>query len=149
MAQGNYDHPSYITTQFMNLGVTTAGASGTSGGWGFSSDLRVRKFTADVRTAGTSATSGNSAILIYIGTSVSGYNLQPVVLTTNTTTATLGTLALGSSTANTVATSTDMNARLVAGGLLQLKNGTDATGVAAITLEYHLDPGATWTGNNP
>ena len=146
MATGNYDHPSYITTQFMNLGVNTAGANGTSAGWGFSSDLRVRKFTAEVRTAGTSATSGNSAILIYIGTSVAGYNLQPVVLTTTTTTATLGTLALGSSTANTVVTSTDMNARLVTGGLLQMKNGTDATGVYAVTLEYHLDPAATWTG---
>ena len=146
MASGAYDHPSYITTQFVNLGINTAGASGTSGGWGWSSDLRVRKFTVDVRTAGTSAAGGNAASLIYIGTSISGYNLQPQVLTTNTTTATLGTLALGSSTANTVLTSTDMNARLFAGGLLQMKNGTDATGVYAVTLEYHLDPAATWTG---
>lgn len=146
MATGNYDHPSFLARMAINLGATTAGANGTSGGWSFISDMRVRKFAAAVRTAGTSAAGGNAVNLIYIGTSVAGFNLNPVVLTTTTTTATLGTLALGSSTANSVSTSTDMNAILKAGGVLQMKNGTDATGVAALTLEAYIDPSGSWTG---
>lgn len=146
MGQGNYDHPSYITRQTFGLGVTTAGANGTSGGRSFISDMRVRKASVTVRVAGTSAAGGNAALVCYIGTSITGYNLSPVVLTTVTTTATLGTVALGSSAAYTVTTSTDMNALLKAGGTLFLKNGTDATGTADVTLEAYLDPSATWTG---
>lgn len=146
MGQGNYDHPSYLTRQTFGLGLSTAGASGTSGGRSFISDMRVRKASVTVRTAGTSAAGGNAALICCLGTSITGYNLQPVVLTTNTTTATLGTIALGSSAALTVTTSTDMNALCRAGSVLFLKNGTDATGVFDVTLETYLDPGATWTG---
>lgn len=148
MAQGNYDHPSYLTRQALILGATTAGASGTSGSFSFISDMRVRKFSAAVRTAGTTTGAASAVALIYIGTSVSGYNLNPVVLTTVTTTATVGTLTLGTSVANAVSTSTDMNALLKAGGLLQMKNGTDATSVASVVLEAYIDPAGQWTGPN-
>lgn len=144
MAQGNYDHPSYVTRQQILLDVTTAGANGTSATTSFISDMRIRKMSVAVRTAGTSATTGNQIIAIYIGTAVTGY--AGTALTTSTTTATLGTVVLGSSTAGVVGTSTDMDAKLIAGGILAIKNGTDATGVAKVTCEMNLDPGASWTG---
>lgn len=149
MAQGNYDHPSYLTRQALHLGASTAGASGTSGGWSFISDMRVRKMSVTVRTAGTSSGAGNSCSLVYIGTMVTGFGTGAgFTLTTSTGTNTVGTVALGSSAAYVVTTSTDMNTRLVAGGTLVYKNGTDATGVYAAMVESYLDPEATWTGPN-
>lgn len=143
-SQGNYDHPSYLTRQAVDMDVTTAGANGTSATCSFISDMRVRKASVTVRVAGTSAAGGNAVNLIYIGTSVQGFT--GTALTTTTTTATLGTIALGSSAAGVVGTSSDMDALLKAGGVLALKNGTDATGTAKVMLEIYLDPSATWTG---
>jgi hypothetical protein len=149
MAQGGVDHPSYLTRQAIGVGVSTAGANGTSGGRTFISDMRVRKAAVAVRVAGTSAGAGNAANLIYIGTVVTGFNTGAgFTLTTATGTNTVGTIALGSSLANAVTTSTDMNTRLVAGGLLQLKNGTDATGTYDVTIEAYIDPAGQWTGPN-
>ena len=148
MAQGNYDHPSYLTRQTIGLGVSTAGANGTSGGRAFISDMRIRNMIAVVRTAGTSSGTGNSAIVLCIGTSITGYNLVPQVLTTNTTTATVGTIALGSQAALTTGTSGDRNTVIKAGSVLAMKNGTDATGVYDVTLEAYIDPSGTWTGPN-
>lgn len=147
-AQGNYDHPSYLTRQAVDMDVTTAGNAGTSAAVSFVSDMRLRSARVTVRVAGTSAGAGNSASLIYIGTSYQGYGTLggTNTLSTNTTTATLGTVALGSSTANTSVAFADMNARLVAGGVLAIKNGTDATGTVKTMLEMYLDPAATWTG---
>lgn len=147
-AQGNYDHPSYLTRQAIGLGVTTAGASGTSAGRSFISDMRLRKASACVRVAGTSAAGGNAVSILCVGTYLSGYatGLIGTALTTNTGTNTLATIALGSSTAYSVTTSTDMDVNIKAGAVLLLKNGTDATGTADITLEAYLDPSATWTG---
>src|ERR1700761_1717552 len=143
-SQGNYDHPSYLCRQACDMDVTLAGANGTSASVSFISDMRLRKAAATVRVAGTSSGAGNQLLFIYIGTSVQGFT--GTALTTTTTTATLGSIVFGSSTANTVGTSTDMDARLVAGGVLAIKNGTDATGTAKVMLEINLDPGATWTG---
>lgn len=149
MAQGNYDHPSYLTRQSIGLGINTAGANGTSGGRSFISDIRLRKASVTVRTAGTSATSGNSAILLCVGTIVTGFGTGAgFTLTTATGTNTIGTVALGSTAALSVTTSSDFNTRVVAGSVLALKNGTDATGVYDYTLEAYLDPEATWTGPN-
>ena len=130
------------------LDATTAGASGTSAAVTFISDMRLRKSSCYVKVAGTSSGSGNQVSIIYIGTSYTGYGTVAGTntLSTSTTTATLYTFVLGSSTAGTVTTSTDINARLVAGGILALKNGTDATGTAKLMMEMNLDPGATWTG---
>lgn len=146
MAQGNYDHPSYITRVSFAMGKSTAGANGTSAGQPLIYDTRVRTMAALVNTAGTTA--GNSAILFAVGQTVTGYNLIPQVLTTSTAlaTTTLGSVTLTTSTANVVAVSTDMNARVLAGGALFLKNGTDATGVYTVNVEANIDPLATWTG---
>lgn len=147
-AQGNYDHPSYLTRQQIDLGVTTAGNAGTSQGKAFISDMRIRKAIATVRTAGTSSGAGNAVSLLCIGTYVSGYatGLIGTALTTSSGTNTLATIALGSSAAYTTTTSTDMDVKIQAGAVLVLKNGTDATGVAQVTVESYIDPGATWTG---
>jgi hypothetical protein len=150
MAQGAVDHPSYLTRQAISLGITTAGANGTSGGFSFISDMRIRKVSATVRTAGTSAGSGNQVQLLCVGTCYTGFSTGAMgtAITTNTGTTTLGFVALGSTAAYTVTTSSDFNVRLQAGSTLVMKNGTDATGVAAIVMEAYLDPSATWTGPN-
>jgi hypothetical protein len=147
-AQGNYDHPSYLTRQAIGLGVSTAGANGTSGGHAFISNMRLRKVAVTVRTAGTSATTGNSLNLMCLGTYLSGYatGLTGTALTTTTGTNTLAQIALGSTGALTVTTSTDINVNILAGSVLFYKNGTDATGVCDAIAEMYLDPQATWTG---
>lgn len=147
-AQGNYDHPSYLTRQQIGLGITTAGNAGTSGGKAFISDMRVRKAIAVVRTAGTSSGAGNAVNILCIGTMVTGYasGLIGTALTTSSGTNTIGSITLGSSTAYSITTSSDFDTKIVAGSVVVAKNGTDATGVADVTLEMYLDPGATWTG---
>jgi hypothetical protein len=146
MAQGAYDHPSYLARQALVLAQSTAGANGTSGGWSFISDMRIRKMSVTVRTAGTSAAGGHACNLLVVGTCITGYNTT--TLTTNTGTTTIGTVALGSSAAYSVSTSTDMNVRVLAGSVLVTKNGTDATGVYQATLETYIDPSGQWTGPN-
>lgn len=130
------------------MGVSVAGANGTSGGKSLISDMRIRKASATVRVAGTSSGAGNSCILVAIGTVVTGYatGLIGTALTTNTGTVTIGSLALGSTAAYTVTTSSDFNCKVTAGTVLIQKNGTDASGTYDVDLECYLDPGATWTG---
>jgi hypothetical protein len=149
-SQGNYDHPSYLTRQSRRYGCVD--------GW---RKRHVRRPCRSCRTCGCARPplpSGSPARLPPCGqcrepdlhrhVSYQGYGTLggTNTLTTNTTTATLGTLALGSSTANSTFRFADMDARLVAGGVLAAKNGTDATGTYKIMLEMYLDPGATWTG---
>ena len=150
MAQGGIDHPSYLTRQVISLGVSTAGNGGTSGGFSFISDMRIRKASVTVRTAGTSSGAGNQMQLLCIGTYLSGFatGLIGTALTTNTGTTTIGTVALGSTAALTVTTSSDFNVKVLAGSILCYKNGTDTTGVYAANLEAYLDPTAQWTGPN-
>jgi hypothetical protein len=147
MAQGNYDNPSYLTRQQIQLGNTTAGAGGTSGGFSFISDMRIRKASFTVRTAGTSSGSGNGVILLCVGTCITGFSTGlGFTLTTNTGTTTICAItALGSGTAQTCVTSTDCNTRIQAGSALYFKNGTDATGVANVTIEAYIDPEGSWT----
>jgi hypothetical protein len=147
MPQGNYDHPSYIVRQQIQLGNTTAGANGTSGGFSFLSDMRLRKASLTVRTAGTSATTGNGVIFLCVGTAISGFGSGAgFTLTTSTGTTTIQAItALGSSAAGVVATTPDMNTTIKAGSVLYMKNGTDATGVANVTVEANIDPLGTWT----
>lgn len=171
MAQGPLDHPSYLTRQSEVFGKTTAGANtvqfsaGTTNGIVFPYDVRVRNAVAIVGVAGTSASPGN-AIIFYcpgtsvqypastltnnIGTNVAANGSAATTLTTNTSTTTLGFVALGTSTAGVILQSGDMNFRLPAGQSLIIKNGTDATGVAgSVAIEYYVDPvSASWTGNN-
>lgn len=144
MGAGPYDHPSYLTRQSITLGATTAGANGTSQTHTFPNQMRVRNVAAIVRTAGTSATTGNQVIVGVVGTctqiGTNGTN------TIGTATTTLGTIALGTSTALSTGTSGDLNTVLNAGAVLYLKNGTDATGVADVVGELHVDPSAVWVG---
>jgi hypothetical protein len=142
--QGNYDHPSYLTRQMTDLDVSTAGSTTVSAACSFVSNVRIRKAVDVVRVAGTTA--GTIRRLIYVGTSVTGYNTPNVALTTTTTTATLGSITLSTATASSVTTYADMNTLLVAGGYLAVQNGTDATGTGKTMLELYLDPSATWTG---
>lgn len=102
-----------------------------------------------MRTAGTSSGAGAEAFLLAIGTYVTGFSTGGIgtALTTTTGTNTIGTIAvLGSSAAGIAGTSTDFNFRLMAGGVLAIKAGTDASSVVDVSLESYLDPEATWTG---
>lgn len=147
-ASGSYDHPSYLTRQIIKL-VSTAGAAGIADNIAFVSDMRLRKASSIVRTAGTTTGAASNLQLIVIGTYLTGYGTTtPFTLTTNVGTNTITTFTLGTSVANTVTTSTDMNLTLLAGAILAVKNGTDATSVAAAAVEAYVNPGSTWTGPN-
>ena len=168
MATGGIDHPSYLTRQSEIFGKTTAGANTVqyaTNGLVFPMDVRVRNVVAVVGVAGTSASPG-SALIFYcpgtsvqypattltnsIGTNIAANGSAATALTTNTTTTTLGFVAMGTNTANTVLQSGDMNFRIPAGQQLVIKNGTDATMVAgSVAIEYYVDPvSASWTGQN-
>jgi len=111
--------------------------------------MRFRKASCTARVAGTSSGTGNQLLLLCIGTYMSGFatGLIGTALTTTTGTNTIGTLAVGgSSAAYTVTTSTDLNVRIVAGSTILYKNGTDASGTWDVSMEAYLDPEATWTG---
>ncbi len=127
---GSYTHPAYLTRQIMTF-LTTAGANGTSGVRALPWDIDVHQITAAVITAGTSATSGNQVFLLSGTSSVAS-----------------SAVALGTGTAGVVGTSGDLATKIPAGTLISIKNGTDATGVASVTVEYNLNPTTgTWLGN--
>lgn len=124
MAQGGYDHPSYLTRQMIPLGTQAAGA-GTSARRTFPSDMRVRRVVGVVVTAGTQ-TAWNATILN--GTS------------------SIGTISFGGTAAvGALGTSGDCNSTLTAGSVLSISTLLEATGVATFTAEMHLDPAATWS----
>lgn len=135
MSQGNYDHPSYITRQMLNLGNTTAGAGGTSARRQFPWPIRVRSIVAGVVTAGT-----------VVGTGV-GAAGACVSLLNNGTAIGTSTVVLSTNAAGVFGTAGDMNFTLAAGNTLSVVNGTDATLVANVGVEWHIDPSATWLGN--
>lgn len=127
---GNLVHPSYLTRQVMTW-RTVAGANGTSSSFILPWDINVHQMLAVVGTAGTSATTGNQ-----------------VQLLSGTTSVTNSTIALGTSTAGVTGTTGDLATKISAGTLISIKNGTDATGVASVTLEYNINPvSGTWLGN--
>lgn len=140
------DHPSYLVRQRMALGPNTAGASTISGYVPVLFPIRIRGGRAGVRTAGTSA--GNTASVLCYGTSVAG-------TTTTTTTATIGTVTLTTNTAMPSMADggpvefSDMNVWVQKGSFLAVKNGTDATGVYIVELEWYHDPvNSAWTPGN-
>jgi len=151
MAQGNYDHPSYLTRQQVPLTNVTAGAAGTSAGRTFVSNVRLRNAVAVTAVAGTLGTNVQ-AIIQATGTGIIQY---PNVGGTNALTTSTGVVALGTciygtagNTQYVTSTSGDLNAFIPAGSVVTVKNGADATAVIAVTLEAYLDPQATWTGAN-
>lgn len=131
MAQGGLDHPAYLTRQLALLGVTTAGANGTTttnfvAPW----DINVHNVTGFVKTAGTSATTGNQVFLLAGTTTVAG-----------------STVVMGTTAAGGTATSGNAGVKVTAGTQINLKNGTDATGVTLITFDWNIAPDSgTWVG---
>lgn len=144
--QGAYDNPSYLTRQQIVLGVTTAGANGSSLLTPLSptSAIRVRNAAAVVITSGSSSTTGAQVIFGCVGTCTQFGTTG--VGTVGTATTTLGTIALGTSTVGVVATSGDLNVTINQGAYIYCKNGTDATEVARVILEAHIDPNSVFTG---
>ncbi len=129
MSQGPLDHPAYLARQSVMLGTTTAGANGTTTfGNALPWDVNVHNLVGVVKTAGTSATTGNQLILL-------------------AGTATVGAVALGTQTAGSTNTSGDLKTKVTAGTVLYVKNGTDATGVGWLNVEYNIAPDTgTWVG---
>jgi hypothetical protein len=119
MASGGYDHPAYLARHFSSI-ITVAGASGTSGHRTYPNAMRIRNVAVTVKTAGTSATTGNKVDL-FVGT------------------ASVGTIALNTQVQGYTGTMGDLNTLVPAGTVVACKNGTDATGVADVTMELHLD----------
>lgn len=144
MAQGNYDHPSYLTRQQIPLNNVIATASGTSAQRAFLSGMRLRNAVAAVVTAGTIGTNVQ-AIIQANGTGILQYG---TAITTSTGVVALGTISLGTAgnTIGALSTSGDMNAYVPPNSVVTVKNGLDATAVTAVTLEAYLDPSASWTG---
>lgn len=145
MAQGPIDHPSYLARVQLPLGKTTAGNATVTNLAAFTNNQRIRNVTALVATAGTAT--GNLVRFLCIGTCTTFTN---GVGTQGTGTTTLGgvAIALSTSTAGVTGTSGDINAVINAGSLFCSQNGTDATGVATIIAETHLDPLGTWVVTN-
>lgn len=134
MGQGNYDHPSYIVRQNLPLGRTSAGAAGTSILYTPQTAIRIRSLTAGIITAGTVVGTGvgaaGVAVAVWNGTAVVG-----------------GTVSLSTNAKGVFGTTGDLNYAVPAGGTISIVNGTDATFVATVQLEYHNDPVGTWLGN--
>lgn len=127
MAQGNYDHSSYLTRVATPLHVTTAGNGGTSGIKTFPMAMRLRNVAATVRVAGTSAGTGHK-VDIFVGTS------------------SVGTIALNTLAIGVQGTSGDLNTLVPVGTKVYTVNGTDATGTADVVAEMHVDPSTgTWS----
>ncbi len=146
MGQDNYNHPSYLTRQQIPMTNVTAGASGTSAGRAFLSQMRLRNASVVVVTAGTIGTNV-AAIIQANGTGI--LQITSTAVTTSTGVTALGTAGFGTAgnTQYVQLNTGDMNAILPAGTIVTIKNGADATAVCAVTLEAYLDPSATWTGN--
>ena len=128
MPQGNYDHPTYLARNVLKF-LTIAGANGTSGACVLPWAINVHQMSAVVVTAGTSATTG-----------------AQVQLLSGTTSVTSSTIALNTQTAGVSGTTGDLATVIPAGTLISIKNGTDATCVANVTVEYNISPSATWVG---
>lgn len=129
MAQGDYTHPSYLARHVLQF-LTTSGANGTSGALVLPWDIDVHQMCAYVVTAGTSSGAGNQVFLLSGTSSVAS-----------------SSITLGSSTAGVNGTTGDLATKIPALTTISLKNGTDATGVVRVTLEYNINPTTgTWLG---
>jgi hypothetical protein len=124
MAQvsGKYDHPAYLAVQFISLKPTVG--AGTSGYKSFPNALHLRALNATVQVAGT----GTGAQYVYL----------------NGTTP-LGTTAFSTNAKGAVVAITDLNAIIPANAVLSIVT-VDATVVADVSIETHIDPSGTWTG---
>lgn len=113
-----YDNPNALLKR-ERIHLTTAGNATVTGKFVSFATLKLQRMKANVVTAGTSSGAGNKVDL-YVGTS------------------SVATVALGSSTADVVSADVDLTAlsAVAPGTVISFKNGTDATGVASICLEF-------------
>jgi len=130
MAQGNYDHPTYLTRQILQFQGLAAGAAGTSGHQALPLNMRLRAAQVTIRTAGTVGT--NVQAILFAGTLALG----------------TGSFGTGGQTIGQQVAIADMNATVTSGTVLSVKNGADATAITAVAVEAYVDPAATWTGAN-
>ena len=123
----SYEHPAY-QARIAAGSATVAGNAAVSNRFAAFTAMKLKSVQFTAAVAGTSA--GHTVAV----SKVSGTD------TTGITTATLGTSAIG------VATNIDVSAvaaaTLVQGDQLVCKNGTDATGLAAVPYELAVTPGA-------
>jgi len=122
-----YDHPAYLQ-RYTGGGVTTAGNATVSNQFAAFTTMKAKSAQITQRVAGTTA--GHS-ITVH---AVSG------TTTTSLAAATMGTSAIGVTTNITLG-----NTSLAQGDTLVCKNGTDATGVCAVTYELVATNGANVT----
>jgi hypothetical protein len=131
LAQGNYDHPSYLTRQQIVAPKVAAGANTTSTLLPAPpvSNMRVRAISLSaVTTASLSST-----YKFYNGTS------------------SVGQIIVSTATAGQVLVTTDLNTTIVAGvggTALAVVSGGDTASSWLAVVEAYLDPQATWTGVN-
>lgn len=122
-----YDHPAYLQ-RYTGGGVTTAGNATVSNQFAAFTAMKAKSAQITQRVAGTTA--GHSiTVSVVSGTA-----------TTSLAAATMGTSAIGVTTNITLG-----NTSLAQGDTLVCKNGTDATGVCAVTYELVAVPGANVT----
>ena len=122
-----YDHPVYLQ-RFTGGGITTAGNATVSNQFAAFTTMKAKSAQITQRVAGTTA--GHTiAVSVVSGTTTTGLG-----------TATMGTSAIGVTTNITLG-----NTALAQGDTLVCKNGTDATGVCAVTYELVATPGANVT----
>lgn len=122
-----YDHPAYLQ-RYTGGGQTTAGNATVSNQFAAFTAMKAKSAQITQRVAGTTA--GHSiTVSVVSGTA-----------TTSLAAATMGTSAIGVTTNITLG-----NTSLAQGDTLVCKNGTDATGVCAVTYELVAVPGANVT----
>jgi hypothetical protein len=116
MAKARYDSPIYQARHLMHIPLA-AGSGGTSGRHAPAVDILVRNVMAVVHVAGTSAGHGHT---IRVGTN------------------SIGTLAMGTTAINGTVSSGDLKQKVSKGQVLNFLNGTDATGVSHVSIEYQI-----------
>ena len=122
-----YDHPAYLQ-RYTGGGITTAGNAAVSNQFAAFTAMKAKSAQITQRVAGTTA--GHSiTVSVVSGTA-----------TTSLAAATMGTSAIGVTTNITLG-----NTSLAQGDTLVCKNGTDATGVCAVTYELVATNGANVT----
>ena len=116
-AEHAYDHPAYLARMQMSLGKTTAGSGTTNCQAEFGKPIRIHNIVAYAVVAGTSTTN---------------------TLTVRADTTSIGLISPGSNSIGDVASSGQLDVTLASGTCFNLLGGTDATGVDAVTMEYHI-----------
>lgn len=122
-----YDHPAY-RVPVVGGGITTAGNATVSNTFAAFTTMKAKSAQITQRVAGTTA-----------GHSITVHKV------TGTTTTSLGAATMGTSAIGVTTNITLGNTDLAQGDVLVCKNGTDATGVCAVTYELVATPGANVT----